>query len=171
MSSWVGPSIYRIENHNVRKAAVQLKSGDKAEKANVILHSANDKFSHWQFVHVGSGTSGKDEFMIINVETGLHLTAPDNCKAGPTTVTRDSPALQRTHWNVVPTRNGTGTYWILSAGNKDMKLLTSSYQTADNTKCEIWNGGNGATGAWWYLELVDGQAATYPDIGKAPKPE
>ncbi|RYN25389.1 hypothetical protein AA0115_g7676 [Alternaria tenuissima] len=63
MSSWVGPSIYRIENHNVRKAAVQLKSGDKAEKANVILHSANDKFSHWQFVHVGSGTSGKDEFM------------------------------------------------------------------------------------------------------------
>jgi hypothetical protein len=37
MSSWVGPSIYRIENHNVRKAAVQLKSGDKAEKANVIL--------------------------------------------------------------------------------------------------------------------------------------
>ena len=69
--------------------------------------------------------------MIINVETGLHLTAPgkpdsykveavastspnfvvDNCKAGPTTVTRDSPALQRTHWNVVPTRNGTGTYW------------------------------------------------------------
>jgi hypothetical protein len=37
MSSRVGPSIYRIENHNVRKAAVQLKSGDKAEKANVIL--------------------------------------------------------------------------------------------------------------------------------------
>ncbi|CAN9394763.1 unnamed protein product [Alternaria alternata] len=135
MSSWIGPSIYRIENHNVRKAALQLRSGDKAEKANVIIHSANDEFSHWQFVHVGSGTSGKDEFMIINVETGLHLTASDksdsykveamagtspnffvdNCKAGATTVTRDSPALQRTHWNVVPTRNGTGTNWSVKS--------------------------------------------------------
>jgi len=33
-----------------------------------------DKQNQWMFAHIGSGTSGKEEYLIINRETGLHLT-------------------------------------------------------------------------------------------------
>jgi hypothetical protein len=48
--------------------------------ANLILRRATPKnqADHWQFVHVGTGVSKKEEFLIINRYSGLYLTYTGN---------------------------------------------------------------------------------------------
>jgi len=74
--------------------------------------------------------SGKEEFLIINRATGLHLTCAgeyhqkrlhdifgietdataEGQKQAPLTVTHDSPTFYRCRWSIAPTRNNTGAY-------------------------------------------------------------
>ncbi|EUC39503.1 hypothetical protein COCMIDRAFT_10404 [Bipolaris oryzae ATCC 44560] len=171
MSDWIGPNVYRIESHKDRKTAVTVKDGNKDDGAAVVLKASDaNKNDHWQFVHVGTGVSGKEEFLIINCNTGYHLTYAEEAKQAPLTVTRNSPTHYRCRWNIAPTRNGTGAFWIVAAKDNKMMLVTEGEKTIDNVNLQIWKGTVGSLGTWWYLKLVDGQTLQSADLGKAPAP-
>lgn len=40
MSEWIGPSVYRIENHKDCKAKVRVKDGGKSDGADAVLRYA-----------------------------------------------------------------------------------------------------------------------------------
>jgi len=170
MSDWIGPNLYRITSYKDRKAAVTETANNKAENGGVVVRaSETNRADQWQFVHVGTGVSNKEEFLIINRFSGLYLTYTEGAPQKPLTVSRLLPADHRTRWNLAPTRNGTGAYRIVAAQNNEMMLVTHGEKTADESYLQIWKGQAGSQGTWWYLELVDG-ALQSADIGKATKP-
>ncbi|RAR07298.1 agglutinin ssa-like protein [Stemphylium lycopersici] len=72
MSDWIGPNVYRIAGYADRKSAVTVKDGNKNENAEVVVRAnETNQGDHWQFVHVGTGVSKKEEFVIINRYTGI----------------------------------------------------------------------------------------------------
>ncbi|KNG47552.1 agglutinin ssa-like protein [Stemphylium lycopersici] len=171
MSDWIGPNVYRIAGYADRKSAVTVKDGSKSESAEVVTKAnETNQGDHWQFVHVGTGVSKKEEFVIINRYTGLYLTYTEGAPQAPLTLTRVSPMQPRCHWNLAPCRNGTGAYRIVAAQNNAMMLVTEGEGLADGTRLQIWKGKPESKGTWWYLELVDGMALQSADIGKAGKP-
>ncbi|KAM0690443.1 hypothetical protein Q7P36_009210 [Cladosporium allicinum] len=169
MSDWIGPNIYRIESYKDRKASIAVRDG-----TNVVIKTntadQHDEENQWVFVHAGSGVSGKEEFLIINRKTGTHLTCAEGEKQAPLTVTKDSPTYFRCRWNIAPTRNGTGAYFIVPAKNNDMRLVTQGEATAENSKLQIWKGELGSKGTWWFLELMSSGELQSASLGKAPAP-
>jgi hypothetical protein len=53
-----------------------------------------DEENQWIFVHAGSGISGKEEFLIINRKTGLHLTCAGDSPPSPTATNRFAESRQ-----------------------------------------------------------------------------
>jgi hypothetical protein len=91
MSDWIGPNVYRIECYRDRKLAVATKDNKTVvlkytnrcfrERNTADLTSSRtnkkdlqDQQNQWTFAHVGPGVSGKEEYLIINRSSGLHLT-------------------------------------------------------------------------------------------------
>ncbi|KAF1937192.1 hypothetical protein EJ02DRAFT_63455 [Clathrospora elynae] len=171
MSDWIGPNVYRIENYKDRNAAVSLASGNRADDTPVVIwNNDTNKNDRWMFVHLGVGDSGKEEYHIINRKSGTYMSCGSGTKQEKLFGNTLSPWLNRVRWNITPTRNETGTYWITAAANKNLKLVTVGESLTNNTALQIWEGPISSKACWWYLKLDDDAILQTPDLGKAPKP-
>ncbi|CAK1362927.1 hypothetical protein CB0940_04926 [Cercospora beticola] len=165
MSDWIGANTYRIESYIDRRAAVALSGGDKADGTKVVMWNNDPRWNdRFEFVYAGVGQSGKDEYHIINRNSGTYMTygegAPNDAVYGNIL----PPRSPRTRWCIVPTRNNTGTYWIVAAANTKMMLVPSYYKIADGSQVDIWKGGLDDKNCWWYLKLSEDAILQCPDL-------
>ncbi|PSN65755.1 hypothetical protein BS50DRAFT_677124 [Corynespora cassiicola Philippines] len=171
MSDWIGANVYRIENYKDRKAAVAFSGGDRKDGTPCLIWNNDpNKNDRFMFVYLGIGSSGRDEYHIINRKSGTYMSCGEGAKQEKLYGNTLSPWLNRVRWNVIPTRNGTGTYWITPAANKEMKLVTEGEVLSNGTALQIWKGPNSSKGCWWYLRLDDDAILQCPDIGRATAP-
>ncbi|PPJ51608.1 hypothetical protein CBER1_08957 [Cercospora berteroae] len=172
MSDWIGANTYRIESYVDRRAAVALSAGGKADGTKVVIWNDDTaKNDHFDFVYAGVGQSGKDEYHIINRNSGTFLTYTEGAANDRLYGNTLSPRSSRTRWCVVPTRNRTGTYWIVASANPKMKMVPSSYNIANGSVVDIWAGAVDDKNCWWYLTLADDAVLQCPDIGRAAVPK
>jgi hypothetical protein len=94
-----------------------------------------DMENMWTFAYVGHGVSQKDEYLIINRGTGMHMTVtgdythnrlPGTIEPGTDTVLDHPTAGQQvtmshkdpehpgSRFSVIPTRNNTGTFLLVT---------------------------------------------------------
>lgn len=98
MSHFIGPNMYLIESAIKDGLYLNLDGGNKADGTKVLTRydpvgfiwwifsvantncaarntKDNDTSSHWAIVYLGIGTSGKEEYHILNRTTGTYLTS------------------------------------------------------------------------------------------------
>ncbi|KAM0695932.1 hypothetical protein Q7P36_004415 [Cladosporium allicinum] len=185
MSDWIGPNVYRIESYLDTTKCLSLSSG-KREDGTAINIWWNNPHNLWQFAYAGKGKSGKDEYLMLNTDSGTYLTAKELEKHNHTTGNTLPPDDPRVRWHVIPTRSGNGTYWyfyplgaesrdnystniarITSAVDPNRKLAPEFGNTEATTLVDAWNGSIDDKKCWWYLRLADSATLQCPDLGKA----
>ncbi|KAM0690442.1 hypothetical protein Q7P36_009209 [Cladosporium allicinum] len=171
MSDWIGPNCYRIENFQNRGAAVAVKDGSPNVVQKSNMADEHDMENQWIIALAGSGTSKRDEFLIINRGNKMFLTcsAPAPTRVGPLTMTQNDPLSTLCRWNITPTRNNTGTFLITPVVDSTLRLGAAGLTTADSAAITVNKWPIAQKGTWWYFELAFPQYLDALDLGAAPK--
>ncbi|KAF2171976.1 hypothetical protein M409DRAFT_18207 [Zasmidium cellare ATCC 36951] len=143
MSDFNGPGAYRLIYANSPSgspAAVEIKDGKKDDKSKAVMKGKEKSDNQiWHIVDRGDGTVSKHrEYLIINRLTGLFLACEEGeKKGGRVTSNRDSPNYNRVGWNIIPTRNDSGTYLVTPFNNSKLSLTPDYYKPDTGTELTI----------------------------------
>ena len=145
----IADGMYSIRTALKNTMYVDIYGGSRAAGAKADIYTGNNSNAQkFIFKYSSSGTTMQAQ------QSGMYLTNTNGTAANSNKVTQQSGTGTAAKWKLVPTGDGTGSYYIQYAANTNYQLDVYAGKSANGTQVDIYKANTSNAQKWFFRKTT-----------------